>query len=162
MRSLNPQEVAYQRKSVCMPELEHMENPINMDNIYNHQQQDNELLHLVHINPTHYMINNIGGLDIITRKNRNDDQWKICLPMTLAPNVIEWYHYTLGHAGIQRLYDTISKRFCIRGLYKMCEEYVCPENCKQWKHLGQGYGHLPPRNALVAPWDEVAVDLVGP
>ena len=28
--------------------------------------------------------------------------------------------------------------------------------------MGQGYGHLPARNALVTPWDEVAVDLIGP
>jgi hypothetical protein len=25
-----------------------------------------------------------------------------------------------------------------------------------------GYGYLPPREALVAPWIEVAVDLIGP
>jgi hypothetical protein len=27
---------------------------------------------------------------------------------------------------------------------------------------GPGYGQLPPREALLAPWDEVAVDLIGP
>ena len=47
-------------------------------------------------------------------------------------------------------------------MYPACEKYVCPDNCQRWKNTGQGHGHLPPRNALSTPWDEVAVDLVGP
>ena len=34
--------------------------------------------------------------------------------------------------------------------------------CQQYKLLGPGYGKLPPREAPLAPWDEVAVDLIGP
>ena len=63
---------------------------------------------------------------------------------------------------MQRLYDTISRYFTAKGLYPACEKFIYPDNCYRWKHLGQGHGHLPPKNALVVPWDEVAVDLVGP
>jgi hypothetical protein len=34
--------------------------------------------------------------------------------------------------------------------------------CQRYKLLGPGYGKLPPREAPFAPWDEVAVDLIGP
>ena len=76
--------------------------------------------------------------------------------------MIHWYHVTLGHVGTQKLYDTISNRITSPRLYSLCQEYVCSRNCSQWKQQGVGYGHLPARNALVAPWDEVTVDLVEP
>ena len=34
--------------------------------------------------------------------------------------------------------------------------------CQKYKLAGPGYGQLPPRNAPLIPWDEVAVDLIGP
>ena len=34
--------------------------------------------------------------------------------------------------------------------------------CQQYKLAGPGYGKLPPHEANLAPWDEVAVDLIGP
>ena len=38
----------------------------------------------------------------------------------------------------------------------MCEE------CQKEKAKGQGYGHLAPREAAIAPWCEVAIDTIGP
>ena len=34
--------------------------------------------------------------------------------------------------------------------------------CQRYKAVGQGYGQLAPREAPLAPWTEVAVDLIGP
>jgi hypothetical protein len=34
--------------------------------------------------------------------------------------------------------------------------------CQHHKQPGQAYGHLPPRNDITVPWEEVTVDLVGP
>ena len=106
----------------------------------------------------------INGVDVLTIQTEPNQPnlWKIYLPATLVANMIHWYHTTLGHVGTQKLYDTISNRFTSPRLYLLCQEYVCPHNCAQWKQHGVGYGHLPARNALVAPWDEVAVDLIGP
>jgi hypothetical protein len=44
-----------------------------------------------------------------------------------------------------------------------CEEYTktC-EHCQRYKFTGPGYGHLPPRNDVAQPWEEVAVDLISP
>ena len=36
------------------------------------------------------------------------------------------------------------------------------ETCQKHKLQGRGYGHLAPREALVAPWYEVAIDTIGP
>jgi len=34
--------------------------------------------------------------------------------------------------------------------------------CQRYKAPGQGYGHVPPREDTARPWEEVAVDCVGP
>ena len=34
--------------------------------------------------------------------------------------------------------------------------------CQRYKLPGKGYGELPPREAQLAPWQEIAVDLTGP
>ena len=147
-----------------LQELHEMPNPINMKNIFNHQRADQDLMLRHHQNPQQYPINNISGIEIITiRKDGvKKNQWKIACPPLLLPDIVGWYHFTLGHPGTQRLYDTISRRFAAPGLYTLCERFICPVNCHRWKHTGQGYGHLPPRIANTVPWDEVAVDLVGP
>ena len=36
------------------------------------------------------------------------------------------------------------------------------DGCQCYKFSGPGYGHVPPQNDTVQPWEEVAVDLVGP
>jgi hypothetical protein len=38
---------------------------------------------------------------------------------------------------------------------------TCSE-CQRFKQPGRGYGHYPPREAHLVPWDEVHVDLIGP
>ena len=62
-----------------------------------------------------------------------------------------------------RLYNTISVHFyhtilkCrIESIIQSCDVF------ERTKLSGPGYGQLPPRDALVAPWFEVAVDLIGP
>ena len=84
--------------------------------------------------------------------------WKIYLPATMVANVIHWYHVTLGNVRVQKLYDTICDRFIAPRFYTLCLAYRCLDNCHQYKQQGVGYGHLPTRNAQVAPWDKVAVD----
>jgi hypothetical protein len=38
---------------------------------------------------------------------------------------------------------------------------VC-DTCQKFKLQGKGYGDLPPREAHLMPWHEVAIDLTGP
>ena len=44
----------------------------------------------------------------------------------------------------------------IENLVKSCDA------CQRFKLPGKGYGELPPREAQLAPWQEIAVDLIGP
>jgi len=50
-----------------------------------------------------------------------------------------------------------------RALRSRCEELIslC-DTCQRYKLPGRGYGHLPARDTHVAPWQQVAVDLIGP
>ena len=106
----------------------------------------------------------INGIAIICMRSDalQPARWKLFIPPSLIRNLIHWYHVTLGHCGIQRLYDTINNRFVSPRISVLCKEYTCPVNCHQWTQQGQGYGRLRPRIAQVIPWDDVAVDLVGP
>ena len=88
--------------------------------------------------------------------------WKIVLPESIIQDVLRWYHVVLGHCGYQRLYNTIRARFHAKHLEAKCKQFVCRDNCYQYKNQGRGYGFLPPREAGAAPWNEVAVDLIGP
>lgn len=146
------------------PPLEVMQNPITMQNIQQHQFIDNALNTLRQREPNRYPVKYVQGRPVICYKpdgTSNAADWKIAIPTSLIKPVIEWYHYTLGHCGINRLYETIRTHLYIPGLRQLCEAYRC-EICQKNKIIGPGYGHLPPREAPLLPWTEVSVDLIGP
>lgn len=74
---------------------------------------------------------------------------------------MDWYHKVLGHVGINKIYDTIRTHCYHPALKSRIERYHC-DVCRRNKLWGIGYGHLPPREAPLVPFDEVAVDLIGP
>ena len=147
-----------------LPSTNEMPNPISLREIKDHQLRDNDLTRLATEVPERFPINLVSNTPLITIKGvdkQYPDDWKIFVPPTLIHDMIKWYHETLGHCGTQKLYDTIRSRFYSPNLSVLCREFKCDKNCQQYKQLGRQFGHLPPRNALVAPWDEVAVDLIG-
>ena len=88
---------------------------------------------------------------------------KICIPDALLNTIIHFYHLALNHIGITRLRDTIAQHFIHPHLTVNVENIVRPcDACQRYKLPSRGHGHLPARNALIAPWQEVAVDLIGP
>jgi len=140
-----------------------MSNPIMMPNIQAHQLQDQALVAKSQAPATYmqYPILQINGRQIICHRSTPTSQWKICIPDSLVQQLIVWYHIVLGHRGTTSLYDTISRRFHHPGLQRKVQELRC-EVCQRNKPSNQQYSHLPPRHADVAPWDSVAVDLIGP
>jgi hypothetical protein len=89
--------------------------------------------------------------------------WKICLPTAMLHNTVRWYHLSLNHIGMTRTYDTMSMHLYHPKLKKVCEDVIRPcDSCQRFKLPGKGYGEMPARNPQVAPWHEVAVDLIGP
>jgi transposase InsO family protein len=92
-----------------------------------------------------------------------NEYWRIAIPTTLLIPIIKWYHIMLSHVGMTRLYGTIATHFYHPRLQPQIAEVVgkC-DTCQRAKLPGSGYGELPTKEALVAPWYEVAVDLIGP
>ena len=62
-----------------------------------------------------------------------------------------------------RLYNTISVSFYHLSLKHRIENIIqsC-DICQRTKLSGPGFGLLPSCEALIVPWFEVAVDLIGP
>eukprot|EP00957_Ditylum_brightwellii_P113458 8650137-Ditylum_brightwellii.AAC.1 len=73
--------------------------------------------------------------------------WKIALPAALLPRVIPWYHFFLGHGGVNCLYDMIRDRFRAPGLRRTYEEYKCT-SCQMNRQPGPIYGEDIKFNAL--------------
>jgi len=144
-----------------LPPLAELYNPITITNIVNHQSKDIELMKLIIRDSDHYMQETIHRHEVIVYSKEADRNWKIVIPNSLVKDVMSWYHTILGHAGIEKLVNTIGARFLISKLRERAEEAIrsCPEQCQQYKSPGRGYGHLPPKIVTGAPWDEVALDL---
>ena len=79
-----------------------------------------------------------------------------------ARATISWFHEILNHAGRDNSISTILRILYHPQLREKIENYV--QNCETFqKHKlqGNGHGHLSPREALVAPWYEVAIQQLG-
>ena len=128
------------------------------------QQFDDPLLQQARENdPTKFPILDFGEVQLICHVANPGDSWKIAIPSQALTNIVKWYHQVLNHVGMTRLHLTISTHFYHPQLRQTVDRIVqeCPI-CQKYKLAGPGYGQLPPRNAPLVPWDEVAVDLIGP
>ena len=87
---------------------------------------------------------------------------KIVLPKKLVPATIKWYHETMGHAGVQRLLQSLQLLYspglkdAVTAFVKNCDQ------CQRYKNPGPGIGHLPARNETMVPFEQIAIDTVGP
>jgi hypothetical protein len=86
------------------------------------------------------------------------------MPEALINPSIDWYYHVLGHVlGTAGLCQTLRTHFWIRQLKEHVDQVVLSCNsCQCNKNPGPGQGHLPPRQDVALPWEEVAVDLMGP
>jgi hypothetical protein len=108
-------------------------------------------------------LNMSEGVNIVCYIPGPDQPFKICIPDAMLNDVIRFYHLALNHIGITRLRDTIALHFYHPRLQENVENIVRPcDACQRYKLPGRGHGHLAARIADVAPWQEVAVDLIGP
>ena len=104
-----------------------------------------------------------GEQQLVCYRATPADTWRIYVPQQLVPQVTAWYHFTQGHCGADRLYKSITKHFYIPNFKPYTVTFVqeC-SSCQKNKLQGPGRGELPPKNITALPWDEVAVDLIGP
>ena len=130
--------------------------------LYAHQQADEPLL-------TKLLCSKVYQL----RSFRGGDRpyqlicWsgKIVVPSTLQQHVVDWYHTTLCHPGINRTEATIRQHFTWKHLTKQvattCQ--TC-RKCQITKKHTKKYGLLPAKKAEEEAnlWEKLCVDLIGP
>ena len=120
----------------CMLNLpQDLPNPVTTINIINHQAQDIQLQEQVQNDPDHYTHEEIHTFEVIVYiPNPTQHRiWKIVLPESIIQDVLCWYHVVLDHCGYQRLYNTIRARFHTKQLDLKCKQFVCQDNCQQYK-----------------------------
>jgi hypothetical protein len=67
----------------------------------------------------------------------------------------------MGHPGEKRLQETLNQCYYHPRLRYHIDKLKCKDYQKH-KLAGRGYGLLPKQDVRIAPWEEVAVNLIGP
>jgi hypothetical protein len=140
------------------------DNPLDIENIKEKQIEDEKLQQSVIKHPewySHKTFNDIRDVLCYTKVGDDPANWKIALPSELIAPTVKWYHQVTGHPGSKRLNDLISKRYYNRDLRRYIDNFNC-EFCQRNKLEGKGYGLLPEREVRSIPFEECAVDLIGP
>jgi hypothetical protein len=137
--------------------------PITYENIRIEQQSEPALLLQAQNDPATYQTRTFNQVDLICVRNPRTNAFNICLPTAILPETVEWYHQMLGHVGATRLFSTIAAHLSHPQLRQRVEAHVgtCI-TCKEMKLAGRGYGQLPPREAKLLPFEEIACDSIGP
>jgi hypothetical protein len=81
----------------------------------------------------------------------------------MVSDVLEWFHRTLVHPGISRMYSTIAQHFTFPGMKPRIEAFIrtC-DVCQKTKPSPLDAGYLPSKDPEVNPWSQVQVNLLGP
>jgi transposase InsO family protein len=139
--------------------------PFHMDfqTIAQAQLQDAALLQQSMSQPHKVQQRNYNGTQLYCYISAPGGPWKIYLPINILQDTVRWYHLALGHCGISRLADTLRMHFFHPKLQHFCENEVqkC-DPCQRLKNVGRGHGETAAREASLLPWQDVAVDLIGP
>ena len=140
------------------------DNPLDLENIKEKQDEDDKLTQSSVKHPNWYSrktINDVEDILCYTKPGDNAANWKIALPEDLILPTIKWYHQVTGHPGSKRLYRQLSQRYYHRDLHVIVDHLNC-DFCQRNKLDGKGYGFLPEREVRSIPFEECAVDLIGP
>jgi len=148
-----------------LPDVDH-EHPFALDyaTIAAKQLTDDRIQALLITKPQSYAPTPLseGSPDVVCY-HQSADKLRICIPDSMVEEVVRFYHAALVHPGRSRMLSSIQQHLenpkfeaTVDRVVDSCEPCLC---CKP---PGKGYGHLPARNPITAPWYEIAVDLVGP
>ena len=131
--------------------------PLSFPTISNHQRDDTFIQASIIKSPNLFQKQVVHGVQLVFYRN------KIIIPATLVKPIINWYHVNLNHPGSTRTFETINAHFTCKHLQKFVNQHVSQcIICNQQKTSTKKYGHLPPTNAIYAPWECVHIDLFGP
>ena len=137
-------------------------NPIEYRRLSQVQQQSN-IWNMPQLDPIRYSYQTFGNVQIVCYRPQHQHNFRIMLPTEELHTMILWFHQALNHVGGTRLFKTMSMHCYHPQLFEAVKDIVSRcASCQQHKLPGRGYGELPPREANVAPFYEIAVDLIGP
>ena len=138
-------------------------NPINYEHLEEAQRGQPALWQLPELDPTRYSRQRFGPVVLVCYRPAGAHNFQIMLADAILDRTIKWYHLTLQHIGMEKQYATMIKHFSHPKLRERTMEIVrtC-EQCQRFKARGVGYGHMATREAVIAPWYEVAIDTIGP
>jgi hypothetical protein len=92
-------------------------------------------------------------------KDPTQPNWKIALRESMVVDTVKWFHQVMGHPGNKRLQETLNQRYHHPKLPFHIDKLIC-KYCQKYKFAGRGYGLLPKQEVRIAPWEEVAFDLI--
>lgn len=134
--------------------------PLAFPDLRIEQEHDDAVMNLL-LEPGHEL-QDFHGTMLVCKQAANNE-FRIVLPQAIVDNVVRWYHLSLMHSGEIRTLRAISRYFYSFKLKDRVHDFVSRcDSCQRHKNVGAGYGELPPRNDVSIPWEEVAVDLIGP
>jgi len=134
--------------------------PVSYRLIHNEQQKDKTLLGLAQTGK-HYSLKEFHGGGRINRLLCYKD--RIAIPKRLQNRIVQWYHTTLCHPGINRTEETISQHFYWKNMRdQITRDVTTCAICQKQKKQRKKYGLLPEKEAEFKPWERLCVDLIGP
>jgi hypothetical protein len=148
-----------------LPETPHPDqHPLNYAHIPELQQQDKQLLALQVKHPDNYVSlqldDNVNDI-ICYKKDATQHNWKIVLPKSMVVDTVKWFHQVMGHPGEKKICETLNQRYHHPKLRYHIDKLKC-KRLPKYKLAGRGYGLLPKQEVRIAPWKEVAINLIGP
>ena len=140
-------------------------NPLNYKYIRDEQQTCAAIATARQKHPNNYVTKELDDnvhviCHVKTGKDPNVD-WKIALPESMLDETISWFHTVLCHPGQKRLNEMMQTRYYHPDLRRHINNLRC-DVCSRNKLSGPGYGLLPEREVRGQPFEEIAVDLIGP
>jgi hypothetical protein len=83
---------------------------------------------------------------------------KNALPESMVVDTVKLFHKVMGHPSEQ---ETLNQCYHHPKSCYHIDKLEC-KDCQKHKLAGHGYGLLPKREVGTAPWEEVAINLIGP
>ena len=135
--------------------------PVSFQLINKFQNEDTKLQQILKDEKSVYQLKEFrGGGKTLSLICFND---KIVIPKPLQQRLVQWYHTHLCHPGETRTEATIKQHFTWKNAKQLVHDICskCP-TCQRTKKSTVKYGHLPPKEAEVYPWEKLCVDMIGP
>jgi hypothetical protein len=137
---------------------------LNYAHIPELQQQDKQLLALQVKYPDIFvnlqLDDNVDDI-ICYKKDSTQPNWKIALPKSTVVDTVKWFHQVMRHPGEKGLCEMLNQCYHHPKLCYHIDKLKC-KDCQNYKLVGCGYGLLPKQEVRIAPWEKVAIDLIGP